>query len=112
MMYPAGLVRKKTIPAPRYPLRSPYVERKRSGIVAFLRSLLTVNSDRKNATIPDRLRSTYGERSGYLGAGIVFFLTSPAGYIMTLGTLYQWFFGINTTLGMIIAVATPLPYLL
>jgi len=71
-----------------------------------------VNSDRANATIPDRLRSTYGERSGYLGAGIVFFLTSPAGYIMTLGTLYQWFFGINTTLGMIIAVATPLPYLL
>ncbi len=51
-----------------------------------------VNSDRANATIPDRLRSTYGERTGYLGAGIVFFLTSPAGYIMTLGTLYQWFF--------------------
>ncbi len=71
-----------------------------------------VNSDRANATIPDRLRSAYGERTGYLGAGIVFFLTSPAGYIMTLGTLYEWFFGIGTTWGMIVAVISPMLYLL
>jgi SSS family solute:Na+ symporter len=71
-----------------------------------------VNSDRGNSTIADRLRSTYGEKAGYLGAGIVFFITSPAGYIMTLGTLYQWFFGIDTVWGMLIAVITPVAYLL
>ena len=71
-----------------------------------------VNKDRSNSTIADRLRSTYGEKAGYLGAGIVFFITSPAGYIMTLGTLYQWFFGMSTTWGMLIAVITPVAYLL
>jgi SSS family solute:Na+ symporter len=89
------------------------------GVPYYLSALLfafflahRVNSDRANATIPDRLRAVYGERTGYLGAGIVFFLTSPAGYIMTLGTLYEWFFGIGTTWGMIVAVVSPMLYLL
>lgn len=70
-----------------------------------------VNSDRSNSTIADRLRNTYGERAGYIGATIAFFMTSPAGYIMTLGTLYEWYFGLSPWLGVVIAIVSSIVYL-
>lgn len=70
-----------------------------------------VNNDRSNSTIADRLRSSYGERAGYVGATVAFFMTSPAGYIMTLGTLYEWYFGITPWVGILIAIVSSIAYL-
>lgn len=70
-----------------------------------------VNNDRENSTISDRLRNTYGPRVGYYGSIVAFFMTSPAAYIMTLGTLYEWFFGINSWLGIGIALISSITYL-
>jgi SSS family solute:Na+ symporter len=70
-----------------------------------------VNSDRSNSTIADRLRNTYGDRAGYIGALVAFFMTSPAGYIMTLGTLYEWYFGITPWVGILIAIVSSITYL-
>jgi SSS family solute:Na+ symporter len=70
-----------------------------------------VNADRDNATIADRLRNTYGQRAGYIGAVVAFFMTSPAGYIMTLGTLYEWYFGITPWVGILLAIVSSIVYL-
>jgi len=70
-----------------------------------------VNNDRANSTISDRLRNSYGERVGYLGSFVAFLMTSPAGYIMILGTLYQWYFGLDPILGIAIAIISSVIYL-
>jgi SSS family solute:Na+ symporter len=70
-----------------------------------------VNDDREHSTISDRLRTVYGNKAGYIGAIVVFFMTSPAPYIMTLGTLYEWFFGITPMVGVGIAIVSSILYL-
>lgn len=70
-----------------------------------------VNSDRVHVSIPDRMRAVYGERAGYLSAVATSFMTSPAAYLMMLGTLYQWFFGFSYWIGIAIAIITSISYL-
>ncbi len=70
-----------------------------------------VNSDRVHVSIPDRMRAVYGPRAGYLGAVATSFMTSPASYLMMLGTLYQWFFGLSYWTGIAIAIVTSISYL-
>jgi SSS family solute:Na+ symporter len=70
-----------------------------------------VNSNRQDASIADRLRSSYGPTAGYLGAVASFFMTSPASYIIMLATLYEWFFGLNYAWGVTIAIASSIIYL-
>lgn len=70
-----------------------------------------INSDRTDASIADRLRSTYGPTSGYIGAVATFFLTSPASYIIMLATLYEWFFGLPFEWGVAVAIVTSIGYL-
>ncbi|HYM21400.1 MAG TPA: sodium:solute symporter family protein [Candidatus Kapabacteria bacterium] len=70
-----------------------------------------VNSDRVHLSIPDRMRAEYGSKAGYLSAIATMFMTSPAAYIMELGVLYQWFFGINYWFSIAIAIITSISYL-
>lgn len=70
-----------------------------------------INADRTDASIADRLRSSYGPIAGYLGAIASFFMTSPASYIIMLATLYEWYFGLSFGWGVTIAIASSITYL-
>jgi SSS family solute:Na+ symporter len=44
-------------------------------------------------SIPDKLRSAYGDRAALIGAVVIFLITMPAAYLLMLGKLGEWMFG-------------------
>lgn len=63
-------------------------------------------------TIPDLLRTTYGETSGKIGAVWVFLLASPAPYLLTVAFLIQFFFGLNLVPAMLVGLVFSTLYIL
>ena len=60
--------------------------------------------EKKFLSIPDHFRSTYGENAGIISALFITFLASPAPYILSMGILLQFLFGI--TLGVALLIST------
>jgi len=61
-------------------------------------------------SIPDALRRSYGDSAGRVGGGIVFLMTAPAAYVLMLGTLFAFVFGIPTWLGILGGTLLSLAY--
>ena len=55
-------------------------------------------------SIPDHFRSHYGETAGIISALLITFVASPAPYILSMGILLQFLFGIN--LGSALLIST------
>ena len=60
--------------------------------------------EKKFLSIPDHFRSTYGENAGIISALFITFLASPAPYLLSMGILLQFLFGI--TLGVALLIST------
>lgn len=58
----------------------------------------------ESISIPDQFRESYGERAGIMSALILSFLASPAPYVLSMGLVVQFIFGIE--LGMALMVST------
>ena len=54
-------------------------------------------------SIPDYFRSSYGERVGIISALLITFLASPAPYILSMGMMLQFLFGIDLGLSLLIS---------
>lgn len=62
-------------------------------------------------TIPDKLEQTYGKKVGLFGAILIFFLVTPAPYLLMLGIITQVIFGIPLFWAMIICLLFSIVYL-
>jgi len=62
-------------------------------------------------TIPDKLELTYGKKVSIFGAILVFFLITPAPYVLMMGILVQLIFEIPLLTSMIICVVLSVIYL-
>lgn len=62
-------------------------------------------------TIPDKLELTYGKKVSIFGAILVFFLITPAPYVLMMGILVQLIFEIPLLTSMIICVILSVIYL-
>ena len=56
-----------------------------------------------NISIPDNFRKLYGERAGIISALILSFLASPAPYILGMGFVIQFMFGLELGLALLIS---------
>jgi len=61
-------------------------------------------------SIPDHFRSIYGERAGIISALLIIFLASPAPYILSMGVLLQFLFGIDLGLSLLISTVFSVVY--
>jgi len=63
-------------------------------------------------TIPEKLEQTYGRKVSLFAAIIIFFLVSPAPYLLMVGSLFSLIFDIHFGYGMIIGLILSSIYLL
>ncbi|KUG25984.1 putative sodium-solute symporter [hydrocarbon metagenome] len=63
-------------------------------------------------TIPEKLEQTYGKQVGLISALIIFFLISPAPYLLMIGSLISLLFDIHFGYGMVIGFVISSIYLL
>ena len=61
-------------------------------------------------SIPDMFRKTYGPRIGIVSACLIFILSSPAPYILSLGVLIKFIFNLDLAWGLIIATGFSIAY--
>jgi len=61
-------------------------------------------------SIPDHFRSSYGERAGIISALLIIFLASPAPYILSMGVMLQFLFGINLGVSLLISTVFSVVY--
>lgn len=61
-------------------------------------------------SIPDALRKNYGGTAARLGGFIVFIMTAPAAYVLMLGSLFGFVFGLPVRLGILIGTILSLAY--
>jgi len=61
-------------------------------------------------SIPDHFRSSYGERAGIISALLITFLASPAPYILSMGVMLQFLFGIDFGLSLLISTVFSIVY--
>jgi len=61
-------------------------------------------------SIPDHFRSSYGERAGIISALLITFLASPAPYILSMGVMLQFLFGIDLGLSLFISTVFSVVY--
>jgi SSS family solute:Na+ symporter len=61
-------------------------------------------------SIPDHFRSSYGERAGIISALLITFLASPAPYILSMGVMLQFLFGIDLGLSLLISTVFSVVY--
>ena len=61
-------------------------------------------------SIPDVFRQSYGSQSGIFSACLIFFLSSPAPYILSLGILIKFIFNIHLIWGLFIASGFSIAY--
>jgi len=62
-------------------------------------------------SIPDIFRQVYGTQSGIISAVLIFFLSSPAPYILSLGILIKFIFNIHLIWGLFIATGFSVAYI-
>ena len=65
----------------------------------------------KQLSIPDHFRKSYGKTTGIISAVLIVFLSSPAPYILSMGILLQFLFGIKLGWGLIIATVFSVGYI-
>jgi SSS family solute:Na+ symporter len=63
-------------------------------------------------TIPQKLKIEYGETTGKIASVFIFFLVSPAPYLLMLSVIFQAIFGITNFWGLILAIAISVPYMI
>ena len=61
-------------------------------------------------SIPDHFRFHYGERAGIISALLITFLASPAPYILSMGVILQFLFGINFGVSLFISTIFSVVY--
>ena len=61
-------------------------------------------------SIPDHFRSSYGERAGIISALLITFLASPAPYILSMGVMLQFLFGIGLGVSLLISTVFSVLY--
>ena len=61
-------------------------------------------------SIPDHFRSSYGERAGIISALLITFLASPAPYILSMGVMLQFLFGIDLGISLLISTVFSVVY--
>ena len=61
-------------------------------------------------SIPDHFRSSYGERAGIISALLITFLASPAPYILSMGVMLQFLFGIDLGVSLLISTVFSVVY--
>ena len=62
-------------------------------------------------SIPDHFHNIFGEKAGITCALIITFLTSPAPYILSLGVILQFLFGINLGVSLLLATFISIIYI-
>jgi solute:Na+ symporter, SSS family len=62
-------------------------------------------------TIPDKLHMAYGKKAGVFGGFLVFFLVTPAPYVLMMGIIIQLIFDIPLLTAMIVCVFISVIYL-
>ena len=62
-------------------------------------------------TIPQKLEISYGKNVGFLSALVIFFLVSPAPYLLMVGSLFSLLFNIHIGYGMLIGLVLSSIYL-
>ncbi len=82
-------------------------------IFAILFALFFAGKIRKASlfTIPDKLEEKYGRNAGIISSAIIFFLVSPAPYLLMLGTLIAEIFGVSKIIALIAGVFISVIYL-
>ena len=61
-------------------------------------------------SIPDIFRKSYGPQTGIISACLIFFLSSPAPYILSLGILIKFIFNLDLIWGLLIAAVFSTAY--
>ncbi|MBD3162285.1 MAG: hypothetical protein GF328_09275, partial [Candidatus Latescibacteria bacterium] len=61
-------------------------------------------------SIPDALRKNYGATAGRIGGAVVFVMTAPAAYVLMIGTLFAFVFGMPAWLGVLLGTVLSLGY--
>jgi SSS family solute:Na+ symporter len=81
-------------------------------VAALLFAFLVARRARQSpyVSIPDALRQNYGEAAARIGGLIVFLMTAPAAYVLMLGTLFGFVFGIPASVGIIAGAVLSLAY--
>ena len=64
----------------------------------------------KVLTIPDIFRKSFGAQAGILSGFLLFILSSPAPYILSLSVLLKYIFNINLITGLIISTSFSIAY--
>ena len=64
-----------------------------------------------HVSIPDQFRYHYGEQAGIISALILSFLSSPAPYILSMGLLIQFLFGIELGIALIFSTFFSIIYI-
>ncbi len=65
---------------------------------------------RKMLSIPDHFRNNYGENAGILSAAMIVLLASPAPYILSMGLLVQFVFGIALNMALLLSTIFSIIY--
>lgn len=80
---------------------------------AILFALLLSKRARRgdSMTLPHRLAERYGQRVGTLSAVLIFLTTTPAAYVLIIGTLLALSFGIDETVSVFIGASFVVAYL-
>jgi len=81
-------------------------------VAALLFALLIARKARQSSyvSIPDALNKNYGRQAGRLGGLIVFIMTAPATYLLMLGTLFGFIFGLPHKAGIVLGAVLSLSY--
>jgi len=83
-------------------------------IMALLFALFLAHKIRKSNlfTIPDQLEKFYDKKSRFLGSIFNFILVTPAPYILSLGVIFMFLFGVPKWIGIVIVLAILIAYTL
>ena len=83
-------------------------------IMALLFALFLAHKIRKSNlfTIPDQLEKFYDKKSRFLGSIFNFILVTPAPYILSLGVIFMFLFGVPKWIGIVIVLVILIGYTL
>ena len=62
-------------------------------------------------TIPEKLETVYGRNVGLVSAALIFILVSPAPYLLMIGSLLSFAFGVNVVWGLLAGIIASTIYL-
>jgi len=62
-------------------------------------------------SLPDHFHNSFGEKAGITSALIISFLASPAPYILSLGTIFQFLFGIELGISLLLSTFISIIYI-